>query len=146
MLPVKIYTEPGVKFPEYKTEGSAGFDIASNEDETINLSPGERRLIHTGIYLEIPVGYELQIRPRSGLSLKNGFVPVLGTIDNDYRGEIGIIAMNLSTNTNFTVKKGDRIAQGVISPVISAFFKQVDSVDKLSKTERGTGGFGSTGV
>lgn len=146
MLPVKIYTEPGVKFPEYKTEGSAGFDIASNEDETINLSPGERRLIHTGIYLEIPVGYELQIRPRSGLSLKNGFVPVLGTIDNDYRGEIGIIAMNLSTNTNFTVKKGDRIAQGVISPVISAFFKQVDSVDKLSKTERGTGGFGSTGI
>ncbi len=146
MLPVKIYTEPGVKFPEYKTEGSAGFDIASNEDETINLSPGERRLIHTGIYLEIPVGYELQIRPRSGLSLKNGFVPVLGTIDNDYRGEIGIIAMNLSTNTNFTIKKGDRIAQGVISPVISAFFKQVDSVDKLSKTERGTGGFGSTGI
>lgn len=146
MLPVKIYTEPGVKFPEYKTEGSAGFDIASNEDETINLSPGERRLIHTGIYLEIPVGYELQIRPRSGLSLKNGFVPVLGTIDNDYRGEIGIIAMNLSTNTNFTVKKGDRIAQGVISPVISAFFKQVDSVDKLSKTERGAGGFGSTGI
>ena len=146
MLPVKIYTEPGVKFPEYKTEGSAGFDIASNEDEIINLSPGERRLIHTGIYLEIPVGYELQIRPRSGLSLKNGFVPVLGTIDNDYRGEIGIIAMNLSTNTNFTVKKGDRIAQGVISPVISAFFKQVDSVDKLSKTERGTGGFGSTGI
>lgn len=146
MLPVKIYTEPGVKFPEYKTEGSAGFDIASNEDETINLSPGERRLIHTGIYLEIPVGYELQIRPRSGLSLKNGFVPVLGTIDNDYRGEIGIIAMNLSTNTNFTIKKGDRIAQGIISPVISAFFKQVNSIDKLSKTERGTGGFGSTGI
>lgn len=146
MLPVKIYTEPGVKIPEYKTEGSVGFDIASNEDETINLSPGERRLIHTGIYLEIPIGYELQIRPRSGLSLKNGFVPVLGTIDNDYRGEIGIIAMNLGTNTNFTVKKGDRIAQGVISPIINAFFKQVDSIDKLSKSERGTNGFGSTGI
>lgn len=146
MLPVKIYTSEGVKIPEYKTTGSVGFDISSNDDETIVLGPGERKLIHTGLYMEIPIGYELQIRPRSGLSLKKGFVPALGTIDNDYRGEIGIIAMNLSRNENMIINKGDRIAQGVISPVINAFFKPVDSIDKLSSTDRGNGGFGSTGV
>lgn len=146
MLPVKIFAEKGVNIPEYKTSGSVGFDISSNEDEIIVLGPGERRLIHTGLYMEIPVGYELQIRPRSGLSLKKGFVPTLGTIDNDYRGEIGIIAMNLSNNENIVIKKGDRLAQGVISPVISAIFKPVDSIEKLSKTDRGSGGFGSTGV
>lgn len=96
--------------------------------------------------MEIPIGYELQIRPRSGLSLKKGFVPALGTIDNDYRGEIGIIAMNLSNDENMVISKGDRIAQGVISPVVNALFKPVDSIEKLSKTDRGNGGFGSTGI
>lgn len=146
MIPIKIFTEEGVKTPVYKTSGSVGFDIESNENETIILKPGERRLIHTGLYMEIPIGYELQIRPRSGLSLKNGFVPVLGTIDNDYRGEIGIIAMNLNDKDDFIIKKGDRIAQGVIAPVVVALFDKVDSIEKLSKTDRGTGGFGSTGV
>lgn len=146
MLPVKIFADKGVKIPEYKTTGSVGFDISSNDDETIILAPGERKLIHTGLYMEIPIGYELQIRPRSGLSLKKGFVPALGTIDNDYRGEIGIIAMNLSRDEEMVIRKGDRIAQGVISPVINALFKPVDSIEKLSKTDRGNGGFGSTGV
>lgn len=146
MLPVKIFVDEGVKIPEYKTIGSVGFDISSNDDETIILKPGERRLIHTGLHMEIPIGYELQIRPRSGLSLKKGFVPALGTIDNDYRGEIGIIAMNLSQNEEMVINKGDRIAQGVISPVVNALFKQVDSLDKLSHTDRGNGGFGSTGI
>lgn len=146
MLPVKIYVDKGVKIPEYKTVGSVGFDISSNDDETVILGPGERQLIHTGLHMEIPIGYELQIRPRSGLSLKKGFVPALGTIDNDYRGEIGIIAMNLSKNENIVIRKGDRIAQGVISPVVNALFKPVDSLDKLSQTDRGEGGFGSTGI
>lgn len=146
MLPVKIFVEDGVSVPEYKTIGSVGFDISSNEKDTIILKPGERRLIHTGIYMEIPVGYELQIRPRSGLSLKKGFVPVLGTIDNDYRGEIGIIAMNLSQDEDFIVNYKDRIAQGVIAPIVNAAFKKVSSIDELSKTERGNGGFGSTGI
>lgn len=146
MLPVKIFADKGVKIPEYKTTGSVGFDISSNDDEIIILAPGERKLIHTGLYMEIPIGYELQIRPRSGLSLKKGFVPALGTIDNDYRGEIGIIAMNLSRDEEMVIRKGDRIAQGVISPVINALFKPVDSIEKLSKTDRGNGGFGSTGV
>lgn len=146
MLPVKIFADKGVKIPEYKTTGSVGFDISSNDDEIIILAPGERKLIHTGLYMEIPIGYELQIRPRSGLSLKKGFVPALGTIDNDYRGEIGIIAMNLSRDEEMVIRKGDRIAQGVISPVINSLFKPVDSIEKLSKTDRGNGGFGSTGV
>lgn len=146
MLPVKIFVDEGVKIPKYKTIGSVGFDISSNDNEIITLRPGERRLIHTGLYIEIPIGYELQIRPRSGLSLKKGFVPALGTIDNDYRGEIGIIAMNLSKDEDIVINKGDRIAQGVISPVINAVFKQVNSIDKLSKTDRGNGGFGSTGI
>lgn len=146
MLPVKIFADKGVNIPEYKTTGSVGFDISSNDDEIIVLAPGERKLIHTGLYMEIPIGYELQIRPRSGLSLKKGFVPALGTIDNDYRGEIGIIAMNLSRDEEMVIRKGDRIAQGVISPVINALFKPVDSIEKLSKTDRGNGGFGSTGV
>lgn len=146
MVPVKIFAAEGVKIPEYKTTGSVGFDISSNDTETIILGPGERKLIHTGLYMEIPIGYELQIRPRSGLSLKKGFVPALGTIDNDYRGEIGIIAMNLSNDENMVISKGDRIAQGVISPVVNALFKPVDSIEKLSKTDRGNGGFGSTGI
>ena len=146
MLPVKIFVEDGVDIPEYKTSGSVGFDISSNEIDPIILKPGERQLIHTGLYMEIPTGYELQIRPRSGLSLKKGFVPVLGTIDGDYRGEIGIIAMNLSKDEDFVINYKDRIAQGIIAPIVTATFKKVDTIYELSETDRGTKGFGSTGV
>ena len=144
MAKIKIFTEKGVNIPVYKTKGSVGFDIESNED--VKLKPGERKLIHTGLYMEIPAGYELQVRPRSGLSLKDGFVTILGTIDNDYRGEIGVIGVNINDTGYFQIDKGDRIAQGVLAPIEIAKFEKVDSIDELSKTDRGTGGFGSTGV
>ena len=144
MAKIKIFTEKDVNIPVYKTNGSVGFDIESNED--VKLKPGERKLIHTGLYMEIPAGYELQVRPRSGLSLKDGFVTILGTIDNDYRGEIGVIGVNINDTGYFQIDKGDRIAQGVLAPIEIAKFEKVDSIDELSKTDRGTGGFGSTGV
>ena len=144
MAKIKIFTEKGVNIPVYKTNGSVGFDIESNED--VKLRPGERKLIHTGLYMEIPAGYELQVRPRSGVSLKHGFVPILGTIDNDYRGEIGVIGVNINDTGYFQIDKGDRIAQGVLAPIEIAKFEKVDSIDELSKTDRGTDGFGSTGV
>ena len=145
MAKIKIFTEKSVNIPVYKTNGSVGFDIESNED--VKLKPGERKLIHTGLYMEIPAGYELQVRPRSGLSLKHGFVPILGTIDTDYRGEINVIGVNIDNkNGYFQIDKGDRIAQGVLAPIEIAEFEKVDSIDELSKTDRGTDGFGSTGV
>ena len=144
MAKIKIFTEKGVNIPVYKTNGSVGFDIESNED--VIIKPGERKLIHTGLYMEIPAGYELQVRPRSGLSLKDGFVTILGTIDNDYRGEIGVIGVNINDTGYFQIDKGDRIAQGVLAPIEIAKFEKVDSIDELSKTDRGTDGFGSTGV
>lgn len=145
MAKIKIFTEKGVNIPVYKTNGSVGFDIESNED--VIIKPGERKLIHTGLYMEIPDGYELQIRPRSGLSLKNGFVPILGTIDADYRGEINVIGVNIDNkNGYFQIDKGDRIAQGVLAPIEIAEFEKVDSIDDLSKTDRGSNGLGSTGI
>ena len=144
MAKIKMFTEKDVNIPVYKTNGSVGFDIESNED--VIIKPGERKLIHTGLYMEIPAGYELQVRPRSGLSLKDGFVTILGTIDNDYRGEIGVIGVNINDTGYFQIDKGDRIAQGVLAPIEIAKFEKVDSIDELSKTDRGTGGFGSTGV
>ena len=144
MATIKIFTEKGVNIPVYKTNGSVGFDIESNED--VIIKPGKRKLIHTGLYMEIPAGYELQVRPRSGLSLKEGFVPILGTIDNDYRGEIGVIGVNINDTGYFQIDKGDRIAQGVLAPIEIAEFEKVNSIDELSKTDRGTDGFGSTGV
>ena len=101
MAKIKIFTEKGVNIPVYKTKGSVGFDIESNED--VIIKPGERKLIHTGLYMEIPAGYELQVRPRSGLSLKDGFVTILGTIDNDYRGEIGVIGVNINDTGYFQI-------------------------------------------
>ena len=144
MAKIKIFTEKGVNIPVYKTKGSVGFDIESNED--VIIKPGERKLIHTGLYMEIPAGYELQIRSRSGLSLKDGFVTILGTIDNDYRGEIGVIGVNINDTGYFQIDKGDRIAQGVLAPIEIAKFEKVNSIDELSKTDRGSDGFGSTGV
>ncbi len=127
--------------PAYQTKEAAGFDLHSIEDVIIN--PGERKLIGTGLAFEIEFGYEVQIRPRSGLAYKHG-ITVLntpGTIDSDYRGEIKVLLINHGSEP-FEIKKGERIAQAVIAPVIQA---EIVEVEELSDTERGSGGFGSTG-
>ena len=140
--------DQGLPLPSYETAGSAGADLRANlaeadRAEGITLRPMERRLIPTGLRVEIPEGFEMQIRPRSGLALKHGIsLPnTPGTIDSDYRGPLGVILINLSAEP-FTVGHGDRIAQAVIAPVIQAGFQIVDS---LGETGRGAGGFGSTG-
>ncbi len=130
--------------PAYATAQSAGMDIRANIEEPFTLKPLQRKLVPTGLYIALPDGYEAQIRPRSGLALKHG-ITVLntpGTIDADYRGEIGIVLVNLS-DTDFTVNPGERIAQMVI-----AKYEQVtlEEVQQLDETERGAGGYGHTGV
>ena len=130
--------------PHYATSGSAGMDIRANLLETVVLSPLERRLIPTGIFLEIPQGYEGQVRPRSGLALKNGITCLNspGTIDSDYRGELNVLLINLS-NIPFTINNNDRIAQLVVAKVEKA---ELILVQQLNETERNAGGFGHTGV
>lgn len=130
--------------PCYETTQSAGMDLRACINENVVLKPNERKLIKTGLSIALPKDYEAQIRPRSGLALKNG-ITVLnapGTIDADYRGEIGIILINLG-NEDFTIERGMRIAQMVISPVIQA---ELIEICELDETKRGCGGFGSTGV
>ncbi len=139
-LKIKKLTQEAV-IPAYQTELAAGFDLHSIEDYM--LKRGERKLIKTGLAFEIEPGYEVQIRPRSGLAFKHG-ITVLntpGTIDADYRGEIMVLLINLGED-DFEIKKGERIAQAVIAPVIQAEFVEVE---ELSETKRGKGGFGSTG-
>lgn len=130
--------------PEYATSGSAGFDLSFAE-ETFDLLPQKTYTLGTGLAFEIPEGYELQIRPRSGLSLNTQLriSNAPGTVDADYRGEVKIIFTNTSTYRAFRVSKGDRIAQGVLAPVVQATF---ELVEELGETERGIKGFGSTGV
>ena len=133
-----------VSLPKYETSGSSGMDLAANIDANINIDPGKTAIIPTGLALSIPKGFEVQIRPRSGLAAKQK-ISVLntpGTIDADYRGEIKVILINLGQET-FKVEKGLRIAQMVVCPVVQAQLKEVDD---LSETERGKGGFGSTGT
>lgn len=142
-MQINIINKSSHSLPEYATERSAGLDLRANLDNEIVLAPLERQLIPTGLYLELPKGYEAQIRPRSGLALKHG-ITVLnspGTIDADYRGEIRVILVNLS-NEPFVIKDGERICQMVI-----ARHEQVswNEVDKLEDTTRGDGGFGHTG-
>ena len=140
---VKIINKGTCPLPSYETIGAAGMDVRANLSSTVYVSPGERILVPTGLYLEIPVGLECQVRPRSGLALKKG-ITVLntpGTIDSDYRGEVGVILMNLS-NENFTIEPNDRIAQLVFCPVIQVTLIETDA---LESSDRGTGGFGSTG-
>ena len=130
--------------PKYETPGSSGMDIAAYTEQDVIINPGDNALIPTGFSLSIPQGYEVQIRPRSGLAAKKK-ITVLntpGTIDADYRGEIKVILINLGKE-KFSVKKGERIAQMVVSPVIQA---QLEEVLELSVTDRGAGGFGSTGT
>lgn len=143
-MKVNVINKSRHQLPEYKTKGSAGMDLHANlssPDNLIELKPLERKLIPTGLYMEIPEGYEGNIRPRSGLSLKVGLVAIEGTIDSDYRGEIGVIATNLSNETYWIVD-GERIAQFVFNKVEQAEFNEVS---ELSETERGEGGYGSTG-
>ena len=134
--------------PEYATAGSSGFDLRANLDSPITIPPHGVRIVPTGLYFEIPENFEIQVRPRSGLAAKNG-VTVLntpGTVDADYRGEIKVILINHSDNA-FVVNHGDRIAQAVIASVIGKNFVKLEKVNNIDEnTERGSGGFGSTGV
>ncbi len=144
MVNIKCVASKGAIIPEYKTAGAAGADLCAFLDNPLTIPAGKFAMVPTGLFFEIPEGYEVQVRPRSGLAAKNG-VTVLntpGTIDSDYRGEIKVILINLGT-TDFTINNGDRIAQMILAPVTQAAFKISDS---LSETERGQGGFGSTGV
>ena len=142
-MKVKIVNNSRFALPEYQTPLSAGLDIRANLDESVTLRPLERAMIPTGLFVELPEGCEMQIRPRSGLAAKHG-ITVLnspGTIDADYRGEIKVILVNLS-NEPFTIEAGERIAQMIV-----ARYEQIEwqAVEELSATERGAGGFGSTG-
>lgn len=142
-MKVKVINKSNHRLPEYATPGSAGFDFKANIDEPWIIHPMERLLVPTGLYFELPEGYEMQIRPRSGLALKYGIglANMVATIDADYSGEVKIILINLGTD-NYIINPGDRIAQGIISPVAHAEFEEVS---ELSKTERGEGGFGHSG-
>ena len=142
-MKVKIVNNSRFALPEYQTPLSAGLDIRASLDESVTLRPLERAMIPTGLFVELPEGCEMQIRPRSGLAAKHG-ITVLnspGTIDADYRGEIKVILVNLS-NEPFTIEAGERIAQMIV-----ARYEQIEwqAVEELSATERGAGGFGSTG-
>ncbi|RMF46838.1 MAG: dUTP diphosphatase [Deltaproteobacteria bacterium] len=133
----------GAIMPGYMTEGSAGMDLCACVDETVVLQPGERRLVPTGLALEIPPGYEGQVRPRSGRALREGLgmVNAPGTIDSDYRGEVGVILVNLGQDP-IRIANGERIAQLVIAPVARL---EIEVAQQLSTTSRGDGGFGHTG-
>ena len=143
-MQIKIINKSNHALPHYETIASAGLDLRANITEAIQLQPLERTIVKTGLFIELPIGFEAQVRPRSGLAAKNG-VTVLnapGTVDADYRGEIGVILVNLS-NTMFTIQNGERIAQLVIAKHERAEWLEVET---LSETSRGEGGFGSTGV
>jgi dUTP pyrophosphatase len=142
-MTVKIINKSAHKLPHYETEASAGMDLRANISEAITLQPLERCIVKTGLFIELPIGYEAQVRPRSGLAAKKG-ITVLnspGTVDADYRGEIGVILVNLS-NEAFTVENGERVAQLVIAKHEHISWNEVDV---LEETKRGAGGFGSTG-
>lgn len=143
-MEIEIVNRGHQPLPQYATSQSAGMDLRANIDEPVVLRPLERRLIPTGLHIALPPGYEAQVRPRSGLALKHG-ITVLnapGTVDADYRGDIGVVLINLS-NEEFTVNDGERIAQLVIARHETAEFVEVEV---LSETERGEGGYGHTGV
>lgn len=142
-MKVKIKSDSGI-LPFYETEGSAGMDLRAYIEEPLTLKPGQRMLVPTGLYIELPVGYEAQIRARSGLAIKKGIglVNGIGTIDSDYRGEIKVILINWG-DEDFVIENGDRIAQMVIARYERIEWEQTDD---LSETERGSGGFGHTGV
>ena len=139
---IKITAEGEI--PKYETEGAAGMDLRARIDAPVTILPGKRELVSTGLRIEIPIGYEAQVRARSGLAAKHGIglVNGIGTIDSDYRGEIKVCLINWGEDP-FVVNNGDRIAQMVIAKYVKA---NLDVVDSLSDTERGEGGFGHTGI
>jgi len=153
-LRVKIKRLKDVELPKYAKSGDSGLDLVAAEDTVI--WPGETKVVPTGLAFEIPPGYELQVRPRSGMTRDTNFRVILGTIDSGFRGEVGVIVDNVSKGFGIkfseqqngflsasVIERGTRIAQGVIAPVVTAYFEEVD---ELSVSERGVGGFGSTGV
>jgi dUTP pyrophosphatase len=143
-MKIKIINRSEHPLPSYETIYSAGMDLRANVPEPSTLKPLQRAIVKTGLFIELPIGYEAQVRPRSGLAAKKG-ITVLnspGTIDADYRGEIGVILVNLS-NEDFTIENGERIAQLVIAKHERGAWEEVDQLDE---TSRGTGGFGSTGI
>ena len=143
-MKIKVVNKSKHPLPHYATTQSAGMDLRANLDEPITLKSLDRTLVKTGIFMELPAGYEAQVRPRSGLAFKKG-ITVLntpGTIDADYRGEVGVILVNLS-NEDFVVEDGERVAQMVIAKHEQPSWEEVE---ELIETERGSGGFGSTGV
>ena len=144
-IKIKIHLEEGCSihpsFPTYQSKDAAGCDLIYGGEQPITLLPLDRAFIHTGVHIALPEGYEAQVRGRSGLNKTHGIVVPTGTIDADYRGDIGVVVYNLSREP-FTIYPGDRIAQLVICPVVQADWQQVDHLDK---TDRGDGGFGSTG-
>lgn len=142
-MKINIINKSAHALPHYETIASAGMDLRANIDQDIILNPMERTIVPTGLFMELPVGYEAQVRPRSGLAAKHGLTVLNspGTIDADYRGEIGVILVNLS-QTAFTIKNGERVAQMVIAKHERVEWEEVQ---QLSETSRGEGGFGSTG-
>jgi dUTP pyrophosphatase len=142
-MELKIINKSAYSLPTYQTSGSAGMDLRANISDAVTLDTLERRMIPTGLFIELPLGYEAQVRPRSGLALKKGLTCVNspGTIDSDYRGEIHVILINLSKEVQ-TIEPGERIAQMVVAQYVQA--NLIETIE-LSKTDRGAGGFGSTG-
>ena len=140
---IKIINNSSNDLPAYETIGSSGMDLRANLEEPVKLQPMQRALISTGLFIELPVGFEAQVRPRSGLAIKHGITCLNspGTVDSDYRGELKIILINLS-NESFTIQHGERIAQMIIQPVVKAEWQEVEV---LNESKRGGGGFGHTG-
>jgi dUTP pyrophosphatase len=143
----RLPTARDLPLPSYASPGSAGFDLRAAVDGEVALRPGERRLVPTGLALEIPAGWEGQVRPRSGLALRHGIgiVNAPGTIDSDYRGEVGVILINLG-EAPFSLKRGDRIAQLVIARAEPVEWEEIEDAGALGESARGGGGFGSTGI
>lgn len=143
-MKIKVFNSSKHPLPKYATPQSAGMDLIANTEHDIVLQPNERTLVKTGLHIQLPVGYEAQVRGRSGLALKYGIVAHLGTVDADYRGNVGVILINHGTEP-FVIKDGDRIAQMVIAKHETVEWESVTSKDELEATERGEGGYGHTG-
>jgi dUTP pyrophosphatase len=146
-MKIKVFNNSQNELPQYATPQSAGLDLRADIKQDIILFPGERILVPTGLHIQLPVGYEAQVRPRSGLAIKKGITCLNspGTIDADYRGDVGVVLINHGSES-FTIKPGERIAQMVIAKHETAEWEPVESMDELEETERGSGGYGHTGI